>query len=192
MIKARRVALVLDPSHNGEPNNTLGSWVVGIPGPIGGLRDMPAQAASGTIMLADNTAQHPPETGGEPCTPTDKSDCGSHALSRVAKSRVQGYNRHFILADLEGIDFSRRGGYGRPTTCRIGGTIGFTDGRISGGTPLRGELLLRMPSAATVRHRRVLVVTGTSHKSTSGTQCDSGITCSDDITRRVSVTFKRL
>ncbi len=192
MIKARPVALVLDPSHNGRPNDTLGSWVVGIPGPTGGIRDMPAQPAAGTLTLVDNTAQHPPDPDSGPCTPTDKSDCDTHALSRAAKSLVQGYNRHFLLADLSGIAFNQRGGAGRETTCRIGGTTGFTDGRISGGTPLRGELLLKMPSVSTVKHRRVLVVTGTSHKATSGTQCVTGTSCSDDITRRESVTFKHL
>ena len=192
MIKTPRVALVLDPGHNGRPNDTLGSWVVGIPGPIGGIRDMPAQPATGTMTLVDNTAQHSPDPNSGPCTPTDKSDCDTHALSRTAKSLVQGYNRHWLLADLSGIEFSLRGGGGRQTTCRIGGTTVFTDGRISGGTPLRGELLMRMPSASTVKHRRVLVVTGTTHKSTSGTQCVTGTTCSDEITRRVSVTFKHL
>jgi hypothetical protein len=192
MIKTPRVQLVIDPQHAGNPPSKPGSWVVGIPGPMGGARDMPAQPATGTITLVDNTKQHPPSPGGGPCAQPDKSDCGTLPLSRAAKSLVQGYNRHWLLADLSGVEFNQRGGSGRQVTCRIGGTTLFTDGRISGGTPLKGELLLRMPSASTVRHRRVLVVTGTSHKFTSAADCGSGASCSDDITRRVSVTFKRL
>ena len=192
MIKHPRVALVLDPSHNGEPNNTLGSWVVGIPGPTGGIRDMRAQPATGTLTLVDNTTQHPPDPNSSPCTPPDKSGCDTRALARTAKSLVQGYNRHFLLADLSGVGFERRGSNGHGNTCRIGQSTLFTDGRLSGGTPLRGELLLKMPSVSTVKHRRVLVVTGTSHKLTSTPDCGSGTSCSDDITRRVSVTFKHL
>ena len=33
LVKPRLVTLIIDPSKNGEPNNTLGSWIVGIPGP---------------------------------------------------------------------------------------------------------------------------------------------------------------
>jgi hypothetical protein len=187
MIATPRVRLVIDPTHNGEPNDTLGSWVVGIPGPGGGIRDMPARPASGSVTLVDNTTQHPPDPGNSDCTPTDKSDCRTTAFSRGAKSYVGGYNRHFLRADLTGAGFpSVR------TACRIGQTTLFTDGRISGGTPLRGELLLRMPSASTVRHRRVLIVTGASHKFTSTPDCGGGTSCSDDVTRRVSVTFKKL
>jgi hypothetical protein len=187
--KTPRVRLVLDPTHNGEPNNTLGSWVVGIPGPTGGLRDAPAQPAAGTITLVDNTTQHPPSPGSHDCYPKDKSGCGTTALGRAAKSLIAGYNRHFLVADVYAVSFEppRRG-----HECRIGQSILFTNGRISGGTPLKGELLLRMPSVSTVAHRRVLTVIGTSHKFTSTPDCGSGTSCTDDITRRVSVTFKHL
>ncbi len=184
-VKTKLVRLVLDPYHNGEPNNTFGSWVVGIPGPTGGIRDMPAQPATGTITLVDNTAQNPPLLGHSDCVPADKSGCGTFVLSRVAKSSISGYNRRFLKADLLDVQFApRRGG------CHVGLLSLFTE-RLAGGTRL-GELLLRMPSVSTVAHRRVLIVTGTSHKLTSFPDCGSSNSCSDDVTRRVSVTFKHL
>jgi len=190
MTKTPRVRLVLDPTHNGEPNNSLGSWVVGIPGPTGGLRDAPAQPATGTVTLVDNTTQHPPSPGSSDCYPTDKSGCGTTALTRFAKSYIGGYNRHFLRADAYGVSFEPPS---RDHQCRIGQSTLFTDGRLSGGTPLKGELLLPMPSVSTVAHRRVLTVVGTSHKHTVFADCGGGGTsCSDDITRRVSVTFKHL
>jgi hypothetical protein len=187
MTATPRVRLVLDPTHNGEPNNTLGSWVVGIPGPTGGLRDARPWPAAGTVTLVDSTTQHPPPPGVSDCTPKDKSGCGTTALGSAAKSSIAGYNRHFLVADVYAVSFEPRRGH----DCRIGQTVLFTEGRISGGTP-RGELLLPMPSVSTVAHRRVLTVIGTSHKVTSTPDCGSGTTCSDDISRRVGVTFKHV
>ena len=152
---------------------------------------MSAQPAAGTITLVDNTSQHPP-SGSSPCTPTDKSDCGTIALSRLAKGRVAGYNRKFLAADLSGAAFGYRGGSGRPVNCRIGQSTAFTDGRLSGGTPLKGELLIRMPSASSVANRRITTVSGTTHKVTTFADCGNSSSCSDDITRRVTVTFKHL
>ncbi len=186
LVKTKLVRLVLDPSHNGEPNNTLGSWVVGIPGPFGGLRDMPAQPAAGTITFADSTTQNPPEPGNGDCEPIDKSGCGTFALPRTTKSAIQGYNRRFLKADLEGASLAPRRG-----ECHVGQLSGFSE-RLTGGTPLKGELLMRMPSVSVVKHRRVLIVTGKSHKLTSFPDCGGNTSCSDDVTRRVSVTFKHL
>ncbi|MEP6909751.1 MAG: hypothetical protein ABI896_04870 [Actinomycetota bacterium] len=186
LVKTKLVLLVLDPYHNGEPNNTLGSWVVGIPGPFGGLRDIPAQPATGTITFVDLTTQNPPDPYTGPCTPLDKSGCGTFPLPRAAKANLQGYNRRFLKADFYGASFApRRGG------CLVGRSELFSE-RLAGGTPLRGELLMRMPSKRTVAHRRTLVVVGSTHKLTTSTDCSSGTGCSDDVTRRVSVTFKHL
>jgi hypothetical protein len=158
---------------------------VGIPGPFGGLRDIPSQPAAGTITFADSTTQNPPEPGDQ-CVPTDKSGCGTFALPRVAKAAIGGYNRRFLQADLEAVRLTPRG------ECRVGQLVSFSE-RLTGGTPLRGELLLRMPSVSVVARRRVLTVVGTSHKRTAFTECEGDATgCSDDVTRRVSVTFKHL
>jgi hypothetical protein len=183
--KTKLVKLVLDPYHSSNTPGKLGSWVVGIPGPSGGLRDMPYQPATGTITFADLTTQNPPAPGGGDCEPLDKSGCGKFALPGTAKSLIAGYNRRFLSADLSGVLFlSRRG------EC-LAGQISIFSERLAGGTR-EGELLLRMPSASTVARRRLLLVTGSSHKVTTYPDCGDGTSCSDDITRRVSVTFKKL
>jgi hypothetical protein len=147
---------------------------------------MPAQPATGTVTFVDSTTQNPPDPGSSDCTPLDKSGCGTFAFPRGAKSSISGYNRRFLKADLFGAPFSpRRGG------CHVGQLSNFTE-RLAGGTPLKGELLIRMPSVRVVAHRRVLTVVGTSHKLTTYTDCGGDTSCSDDVTRRVSVTFKKL
>ena len=108
--------------------------------------------------------------------------CGTTALRRPL-IRLTGYNRRFLMADL--VATLRSG------ECPFGQTDSFTDRYFTGGTRL-GELLLRVPSVATVSRRRVLKLTGTTHKVTSSTDCQPDGTCSDDVTRRVTVTFKKL
>jgi hypothetical protein len=49
-----------------------------------------------------------------------------------------------------------------------------------------------VPSAAAVSRRRVLVLTGTSHKRTSSADCQPNGSCTDDVTRRVTATLKKL
>jgi hypothetical protein len=186
MTSAPRVRLVVDPVKNGEPNNTLGSWVLGVPAGAG-IGDLRSQPAAGTITRVDNTEPGPDPSGGI-CDPIDKSGCGTKAFSK-ARSSVGGYNRRFLIADLEGVSWEPT----RSVVCRVGENTLFTDGRLTGGTPLRGELLLKMPSPLVVAHRRVLTVTGTSSGTTTYKNCDSpGVTCSDVVTRRVTVVFKRL
>jgi hypothetical protein len=188
MVSNPRIRLVIDPSKNGEPNNTLGSWVLGVPAG-GGIGDLRSQPASGTITRVDGT-QPGPDTTGDGCTPIDKSGCGTSVLSRPL-SRVAGYNRRFLSADLGRVQWDRNGG--RSVSCRVGENTLFTDGRLTGGTPLTGELLVKMPPASVVAHRRVVTVTGTSSKRSSFAACGhSGMTCSDEVIRRVTVTFTRL
>jgi len=185
LVKPRLVTLLIDPSKNGEPNNTLGSWVVGIPGPTGGIRDTPGLPASGTVTWVDNTTQRPPDPGGD-CSPTDKTGCGTARISRASKSTIGGYNRRFLYADLSGAQLEPRRGQ-----CGHAQVSIFGDGRLVGGTR-EGQLLIPMPRAGTVKRRRVLTVVGKSHKRSTFADCGSGATCSDDVTRRVSVTFKHL
>jgi hypothetical protein len=176
-----RVALVYSRFSSAEPSG-YGSWIVGIPSAHGGgLVSGPLRPGVGTITLVDNTVQRPPEEGGE-CPPPEKAGCGTTALRRPL-IRLSGYNRRFLKADL--VATLRAG------ECGAGLTEFFTDRHFTGGTRL-GELLLRVPSAAAVSSRRVLVLTGTTHKRTSSTDCFPDGTCSDDITRRVTVTFKKL
>ena len=181
MAIAPRVRLVYSPFASAEPSG-YGKWIVGVPSAHGpGLTGAPRRPAAGTITLVDNTVQRPPEPGGE-CPPLEKAGCGTTSLKR-ASIDFDGYNRRFLVAGL-GASFQR-------ANCGIGQTHSFTDRPFSGGTRL-GELLLRMPSVATVSRRRVLIVTGTSHKVTSSTDCEPDGSCSDDVTRRVTATFKKL
>lgn len=185
--KAPRVQLVVDQAHNGEPNNTLGSWVLGVPAG-GGIGDIGAQPAAGTITLVDNTSPRPPADGHQ-CAPPDKSDCRTTTLPRGAQAKVGGYNRRQLYADLYGgWELNKNG---RLVACRVGEVTTFSAGRLTGGSRA-GELLLKMPTQATVERSRAFHVTATSHKHTTFLDCGSGTTCSDNVTRRVTVTFKRL
>jgi hypothetical protein len=176
-----RVALVYSRFASAEPSG-FGSWIVGIPSAHGGgLVSGPLRPGAGTITMVDNTVQRPPEEGGE-CPPPEKAGCGTTSLRRPL-IRLAGYNRRFLHADLIA---TLHGG-----ECRIGQTDSFTDRYFTGGTRL-GELLLSVPSAAAVSRRRLLVLTGTSHKRTTSTDCEPDGTCSDDVMRRVTVTFKKL
>jgi hypothetical protein len=186
LVKPRLVTLIIDGSKNGEPNNTLGSWIVGIPGPTGGIRDTPALPASGTMTWVDNTTQRPPDPESGDCTPTDKTGCGTVPVARGSKTTIAGYNRRFLYADFAGGSFAPRHG-----DCGHGQVEIFDQANLVGG-PREGQLLIRMPSAATVKRRHTLKVVGTSHKRTSFADCGSGASCTDDVTRRVTVVFKHL
>jgi hypothetical protein len=177
-----RVALVYSRFSSAEPSG-YGSWIVGVPSAHGGgLTGGPLRRATGAITVVDNTVQRPPEPGGE-CPAPEKSGCGTTALSRPMV-RLSGYNRRFLMADLVAT-------LGGRNECRGGQNDRFTGRFFTGGTRL-GELLLRVPSVSTVSRRRVLVLTGTTHKRTSSADCEPNGSCSDDITRRVTVTFKKL
>ena len=181
MTTTPRVALVYSRFASAEPSG-YGSWIVGIPSAHGGgLVGGPLRPGAGTITMVDNTVQRPPEPGDE-CPPPEKSGCGTTSLKRPL-IRLSGYNRRFLTTDL--LATLRSG------QCPFGQTDSFTDRYFTGGTRL-GELLLSMPSVGAVSRRRVLKLTGTTHKVTSSTDCQPDGTCSDDVTRRVTVTFKKL
>lgn len=173
---------------NGQPKNTVGSWLLGVP-VGGGIGDLSPQAAVGTITLVDNTSPRTPPPGQE-CDARDKTDCGTSPLLR-AKVKGEGYNRRQLIADLSGVEFGRKGGGGAQVRCHIGQVTIFGDGLLVSDNR-RGDLLLVMPSASTVARRRILNVTGASHKVASFKDCGSGEGCSDDVTRHVTITFKRL
>jgi hypothetical protein len=186
MTTAPKVKLVIDPGKNGEPNNTLGSWILGVP-TGGGIGDLRSQPGTGTVTLVDNTSLRPPSPGGE-CGQQDKSDCGTKTVVGW-QTKIGGYNRHQLYADLLG-GWSHKSN-GRPIACGIGQVEMFSSGRLTGGSRA-GELLLPTASAATVAHHRVVRVIGKGHKHSSFPDCGSGTSCSDDVTRTVTVTFKRL
>jgi hypothetical protein len=61
---------------------------------------------------------------------------------------------------------------------------------VAGGTS-KGELRFKMPKASTLRRSKLVTVIGTSHKSTTYGGAGDTVT-TDDVTRTVTVTFKRL
>jgi hypothetical protein len=186
--KPTKAGPAIDPTHNGEPNNTLGSWVLF--GPIdafGHIGDILPKPAIGTIDLVDNTTQRPRPDGSD-CGGIDKSDCGTHPLKR-ARVDVSGYNRKLIQASLQGVQFSYA--TGRRVNCGLGAVDGFGDPPALAGGNRIGDLLITMPKPSKLAHRKVVTVTKTTNKKT--TSGDPGSTSyTDDYTRTVTVTFTRL
>jgi hypothetical protein len=164
---------VIDPTHSGEGGG-LGSWALLAPvDPFGHVGSVPPKPAVGTVTLVDNTVPRPSYDGSD-CG-IDTSGCGSHPLHADARVVVAGYNRRFIYVDL----YEQFNHFG---PCHIGLVEGFDQPPRSAG----GTLRLRMPSPSKLRTRKVVTVTGTSHRSSS-----YGSTTSD-VTRTVTVTFTRL
>jgi hypothetical protein len=187
--KVTKVRLFYD-KYAGGPNDSLGSWVLGTPAG-GGAGHMPAQPGVGTITLVDNTTQRPPNPGDTCEEQTPKSDCSTVPLLGPPLVDVTGDGKHRLVADLNRVNFDRRGGAGRAVKCSIGQATTFNDIFYSGRAN-DGELAIPMASLSAVSHRRVVRVVGSSHKASGTNDCASGDTCTDDVTRKVTVTFTRL
>ncbi|HSS80127.1 MAG TPA: hypothetical protein VLK24_02910 [Gaiellaceae bacterium] len=183
--KVTKVRLFYDPYAGAR-----GSWVLGSPAG-GGVGHMPAQPGIGTITLVDNTTQHPPNPGDTCETTTPKSDCGTVALLGPPLVGVTGDGKTRLVADLARVDFDRRGGAGRAVKCSTGQAKTFADIFYSGRANA-GKLAIPMASISAVNHRRVVRVSGSSHKVSGNVECASGDKCTDEVTRKVTVTFKRL
>ena len=186
--KLTKVRLYYD-KYAGGPNGTSGSWVLGSPAG-GGVGHMPSQPGTGTITLVDNTTQHPPDPGDTCEGTTPKSDCGTVPLLGPPLVGVTGDGKHRLVADLARVDFDRRGGAGRAVKCSIGQATTFNDIFYSGRAN-EGKLAIPMASVSAVAHRRVVRVVGSSHKQTGNNDCINGNVCTDEVTRKVTVTFKR-
>ncbi len=173
----------------GGPNGTYGSWVLGSPAG-GGVGHLPFQLGSGTITLVDNTTQHPPDPGDTCEESTLKSDCGTVPLARPLVG-VSGHGKRLLVADLARVTFNLKGGNGRAVKCSTGQATTFRDLAYCGRAQ-EGLLPIPMASQAAVAHRRIIRVAGSSHKHTGNNECADGNTCTDDVTRKVTVTFTRL
>jgi hypothetical protein len=183
--KPSKAKVMIHPSHNAEPNNTLGSWTLLAPGDaFGHITDIDSKPAIGTIDFVDNTVQRPAYDGSSDCGGIDKSGCGTHPLRKRSFVRVSGYNRKLILGDLEAVFFNRFG------ECGFGVLDAFSDPPALAGGNRIGELLIRMPKPSALR-RKVVTVTRTTHKRTTSGDPDS-TTYTTDVTRTFSVTFTRL
>jgi hypothetical protein len=186
--KPAKAAPAISETHNGEPNNTLGSWVLFAPvDAFGHIGDMPSKPAVGTIDLVDNTTQRPRPEGNSDCGGIDKSGCGTHPLKK-AQVAVSGYNRKLIQASLDGVQFSYA--TGPRVNCGLGAVDGFgSPPALAGGNRI-GDLLIKMPKPSKLRRKVVTVTKTTNKKTTSG---DPGrTTYTDDFTRTVTVTFTRI
>jgi hypothetical protein len=182
--KPAKAWVVIDPTHNGEPNNTLGSWaLLGIGDAFGHITDLPDKPAAATVDLVDNTMARPPSDGGDCGGGIDKSGCGSRSLTG-ARVEVAGYNRRLIRGDLSG-------GFRPPRLhCGIGNLEEFSSPPAVAGGNRMGALLIKMPKPAKLRQKSV-TVTATTHKRTSFGDSGSA-TVTDDVTRTFTVTFTRI
>jgi hypothetical protein len=179
-----RAMVTIDPTHNGEPNNTLGSWTLLAPGDaFGHITDIPGKAATATANFVDNSVATLPPDGGDCGGGIDKGDCGMRAL-KGERVEVSGYNRKLIKGDLFGEFAPPR------FACGAGSSPDFSTPPALVGGNRRGELLIKMPKPSALR-RKVVRVTATTHKKTAFADPGSA-TVTDDITRTFTVTFTRI
>jgi hypothetical protein len=157
----------------------FGSWIIGVPLPPHAVKDLRSIKATGTITRVDNTTTHPSDDG-EPCEPPDKTGCGTlplRAHGGLPKASPGRYDKRRIALDL----FTDRFDYPRKP-CGSGNLPGWSDFRLTGGDRESGELRLTMPRQSALKRRRVVKVSDSDHKRTAH----------DDVTRRATVTFKKL
>jgi hypothetical protein len=177
-IMPARVLPYVDPFASSETRG-FGSWIIGVPLPPHAVKDLRSIKASGTITRVDNTTTRP-SADGEPCEPPDKTGCGELPLklSGGAASTTPGrYDKRRISVDLVANRFDHP-----PKPCGSGNLGAWSDTRLTGGDRSNGWLRLTMPREAVLKRRRTVKVTDSDHKRTSF----------DDVTRRATVTFKKL
>jgi hypothetical protein len=186
-----RAMVGISRSHGSETNDGKGSWTLRVlNGPY--VTDMRAKPGRGTVTRIDETQPRAREVedidhdglpDSEPCPPPDRTGCGVSRLKR-AEVYAGGYDSKRIEVNLPGPQ-----GSGLP--CYSGSLDSFgSPPALAGGTP-EGKLLLKMPRPSKLRRRRVVKVTGSSHKVTRSGDPGSKIV-TDDVTRTVTVTFTRL
>jgi hypothetical protein len=170
-------------SHASETNDGKGAWVMLVIGDSAGhLTDMAAKPARGTITRTDESQPRPSEFD-EPCPPPDRTGCGTRPLKQ-AFAKVAGYDSKRIRVDLE-----------RPLwdelPCHHGSLDLFSNPPALAGGTREGELLLKMPRPSKLKRKKVVKVSGSSHKRTA--TGDPGSTQhTDDVTRTATVTFTPL
>ena len=156
-------------------------WSVLVPLPPNAATEMMYVSAPGTVTREDNTTQNPPQE--LPSCPHTQSGCGTAALTRP-KLKVYGQDRrHVIVAFRASRAFSPSG------HCLVGRARSWGDEKYAGDRFSEGDMRVKMPSASALR-RRVLTFTRTSHKTTGGDD-NSGVPSTDDVTRTVTLTFRR-
>lgn len=170
-----------------EVNGDIGRWVFVRPqGPFHQITDIHGQASTTTITRVDNTVKRQRPPGEAPCEPSDKSGCGA-TQAKGGLTYLGGYDKKRVMVDLGVVAFSTRGA----PECLIGQLDMFSSPPALAGGTSKGELVFKMPAASKLRRKKVVTVTGTSHKRTSYGSAGGTVT-TDDVTRTVTVTFKRL
>jgi len=186
-----RVLPYIDP----HQRNGRGSWIVGRPFGYKKslIKDLPDSKASGTISRVDNTRRRP-QADGTPCRPSPKLGCGTGPLG-LSRSKprplahIGRHDRRHIAVGLASEAFD----LGDVDSCQSGGLHGWSSSRVLTGGSEDGDLLVKMPRASALKRRRTSRISATSRKTTVSrdTLNPSSGTSTDDVTRKVTVTFKR-
>ncbi|HVE69480.1 MAG TPA: hypothetical protein VNB64_12955 [Solirubrobacteraceae bacterium] len=160
-----------------------GKWIVAVS--LGGRRitDAPYIRAAGTITRTDNTTQNPPIPDTGPCDPLEKPGCGTFPLRR-AVGYVGRFDRRRIIARVGGSPE-----FNAVEPCLAGDVSGWNSTSLVGGNR-NFDVMVTMPTAATLRNRPVVVLTGSTRKVSTDRSGDK--TTTNDVTRKVKVTFRRL
>jgi hypothetical protein len=126
--------------------------------------------------------EHGPSVSPSPARPpSSRSLCAPHP-----RAELLGYDRRRVTVDMPNVPF----GSGA-LRCGIGQLDMWSSPPALAGGTRKGELLFAMPKPSKLRRRRVVEVTGTSHKATSFGD-PGGTATSDDVTRTTTLTFTRL
>lgn len=182
--QTRRVLPFID-RHQRAKGGGYGAWLVVVPEGANHIKGMPDLRSSGTITRVDNTTRRP--LGGSPCVPADKSRCGTLPMGR-SWSGIGRYDRRRITVTIATQPFEDAGG-----ECITGALDRWASFALAGGSKPEGELIVRMPKPSVLKRRRVVRVTGTSHKRTTLKDrfTDNAPTITNDVTRKATVTFRR-
>ena len=162
-------------------NYRPGNWTVSIPHGrnLQGMKDV---KAPGTITRVDNTTPRPFPEGS--CTPSSRLGCGTFPLADKPVAHVNGYgNRHIEVY------FSNE--FREGPECLIGEAQSWGGPKaVVGGGP-EGQFLIKMPPESAFKRRRVVRLTGSTHRRSrfSDGPLDIG---TNDLTRKATVTFTRL
>lgn len=162
-------------------------WNIGVPHGYKGqlVKAMEDAPIAGTVTRVDNTTPRPDPETTEPCPPLSKRGCGTFPLGKRSAARVYGGHRPTRISVHTSTQFGPASG-----ECLVGDVTTFDATPALVGGSREGNVLVKMPKASAFK-RRVVRLTATTHKRSSFGDSDSG-SSTNDVTRKVTVTFKRL
>lgn len=161
-----------------------GGWNVAIPYGYKGhlLRGMKYVNASGTITRVDNTIPRPSSDPDAPCRALSRAGCGTFPLE--ASALVDGEHNPRRITVETSSDLGTEGG------CLMGDASSFDATRLLVGGNREGKVTVRMPRPSAFK-RRLVVLSGQTHQTSTWQDAGQERT-TNDITRKVTVRFKRL